>query len=355
MRSFKIASLGFLLFLFFFDSKVQACTSFCMDTPQGPIFASNLDLFIPGDGLVFINQRGVVKEGPDVSTDGARAKWISKYGSVTFNLAGREFAFSGMNEAGLVIGTMELMASKFPEPDIRPPLSIGTWAQYILDTCSSIKEVIKVDAIVRIQDQASPVHFLISDAFGNSVAVEWFDGKFVYHLGDNLPVKAMSNMPYSRALKAYESGGARWWWSNPGRSAERFAGAAWRCENYDVDRDTSAVNYAFETLTHIVAASHTKWSIVYDINKREVWYGSAASLTLKNLSLNNFDLSCDAPLLMIDINAQVEGNLEQVFKPYDKNINLIIFRNFCESYGIKVTHKASSDLMKFYDNFICAD
>ena len=66
----------------------QACTTFCLDTPSGPVFGSNLDLFIPGDGLVFINQRGIAKKG--LNTTGERAKWVSKFGSVTFNLAGRD-------------------------------------------------------------------------------------------------------------------------------------------------------------------------------------------------------------------------------------------------------------------------
>ena len=62
----------------------NSCTDFCFDTPGGPIFGCNLDLFIPGDGLVFINPRGIAKEGFQESTTGETAKWVSKYGSVTF-------------------------------------------------------------------------------------------------------------------------------------------------------------------------------------------------------------------------------------------------------------------------------
>ena len=78
-----------------------ACTSFCMDTADGPVFGYNLDLFIPGDGLVFINPRGVAKQGfpGQAGTTGKKLEWISSYGSVTFNVVGREWANSGMNEA----------------------------------------------------------------------------------------------------------------------------------------------------------------------------------------------------------------------------------------------------------------
>jgi len=231
MRTITAVLLFYLLSIFALDGTSWACTSFCFVTPNGPVFGSNLDLFIPGDGLVFINQRGITKKG--LNTTGEKAKWVSKYGSVTFNLAGREFAYGGMNEAGLVVGGMELRASELPEPDDRPPLTIGTWVQYVLDNCRSVQEVILVDALVRIEDQAPPSHFLIADAEGNCVAIEWLNGRLVYYTGENLPVKAMSNMRYARAFEAFERGGPRWWWSNPGQSAERFAGAAARIENYD--------------------------------------------------------------------------------------------------------------------------
>jgi penicillin V acylase-like amidase (Ntn superfamily) len=152
----------------------RACTCFCLDTPDGPVFGSNLDLFIPGDGLVFINQRGIAKESfPSLAgATGRTAKWVSRYGSVTFNLAGREWAFGGMNEAGLVLGTMELRASEFPRRDERPALPIGPWAQYVLDTCGTVREAIQVDSKVRIEDPAPPVHYLIADADGDCAALE---------------------------------------------------------------------------------------------------------------------------------------------------------------------------------------
>lgn len=62
--------------------------------------------------------------------------------------------------------------------------------------------------------------------------------------------------------------GPRWWWSNPGQSAERVAAAHERSESCDPEREGDAVAYALETLTRVVAAPHTKWSIVYDARRR---------------------------------------------------------------------------------------
>jgi penicillin V acylase-like amidase (Ntn superfamily) len=334
---------------------VRACTSFCMDTPDGPVFGANLDLFIPGDGLVFVNQRGIAKEGYAAGTTGETAMWVSKYGSVTFNLAGREFAFSGMNETGLVVSSMELRAGKYPKPDERPPVGNGTWVQYVLDTCGDIEDVVRAISLVRIEDEGAPNHYLVADADGACAAVEWLNGRRVCYVGERAPVKAMTNMRYARALAARERGGPRWWWSNPGRSAERFAAAAARSESYDPDSDPNAVNYAFETLTRVVGAPHTKWSIVYDVAKREIWYRSAASPAVKHVSLGSFDFSCEAPLLMLDVNAALDGDVGGFFKPYDHYDNLSGFRTFCDRYGIKVSSEGAAELMQLFEGFGCAD
>jgi penicillin V acylase-like amidase (Ntn superfamily) len=354
MRSSLGAALCCLLLAGSFVERAWCCTTFCLDSPDGPVFGANLDLFIPGDGLVFINQRGVAKSGFGPSTTGVVVKWVSRYGSVTFNLAGREWAFSGMNEAGLVLSSMELLRSQFPERDERPSLPIGPWAQYILDTCGSVREAINAASRVRIEDAAPPVHFLIADADGNGAAIEWVDGKLVCHTGGSLPVKAMTNMRYRRALAAYERGGPKWWWSNPGESAERFAAAQARNESFNADADTTAVEYAFETLTHVVAAPHTRWNIVYDVPKREVWFRSVQSPAVKHLALGAFDLSCGGPVLMLDVNAALDGDVGDAFVPYDHDVNLAAFRTLCARYEIDVSEDAAFEIVRHIESFACA-
>lgn len=352
MRIINMAFFCCLMLLCVPINNSRACTNFCLDTSNGPIFGCNLDLLIPGDGLIFINQRGIAKKG--LNTTGEIARWVSKYGSVTFNLAGREFAFGGMNEAGLVIGNMELLDSKFPEPDERAPLSIGTWAQYVLDNCSNVREAIEVDKYVRIEDSAPPSHFLIADAKGNCAAIEWLDGKFVCHTGETLPVKAMSNSIYDQALSIYKRGGPRWWESDRGLTSERFAKAAKRNAAHKTSGESNKIKYAFETLTHIVAVPHTKWNIVYNIPERQVFFRSAASPTLKYLTLSAFNLSCTAPLLMLDVNTADEGNVEKSFKPYDRSANLTVFQNLCDRYEIKITSEAAADIMNLFETFECS-
>jgi len=62
MHRFATSALCCLLLLCLSETITPACTSFVMETRDGPIFGANLDLFIPGDGLVLVNHRGVESE-----------------------------------------------------------------------------------------------------------------------------------------------------------------------------------------------------------------------------------------------------------------------------------------------------
>lgn len=334
--------------------QTAACTNFCMDTPQGPLFGCNLDLFIPGDGLVFINQRRISKAGFEPGTTGKTARWTSVFGSVTFNLVGKEWAFGGMNEAGLVLGAMELATGKFPDPDERPPLPIGLWAQYMLDTCKNTGEVLDGCRKIRIQDPAVPIHFLIADAAGKCAVIEWVNGRQLVYSGKSLPEKALSNSIYSEALKIYNRGGPKWWQSDRGDTNKRFADAAKRNHAFKSDGNRNHdIRYTFETLTHIVTAPHTKWNIVYDIPKRMVLFRSAASPSLKYLSFSDLDFSCTGPLLMLDINAQVEGDIKNAFTPYDSRVNRGVFKTFSERYQLDLTEDDITHIMQHIESFSC--
>ena len=162
---------------------LRACTSFCLDTTDGPIFATNLDL-TTGDGHVFVNRRGIAKQGYHDNTNGETARWVAWYGSVTFNLVGRELPWSGMNEAGLVMSTMQLMASQCPEPDERPPFGEASLVQYVLDTCATVEEVIAAVAHVRVAQHECASHYLATDPSGASVTIEFLDGESAYHTGE---------------------------------------------------------------------------------------------------------------------------------------------------------------------------
>jgi len=362
MRTVSTAALCCLLLICLQDIPSRACTSFCLDTRDGTFFATNLDLSF-GDGYVFVNQRGIAKEGYLQSATGETAKWTSKYGSVTFNVVGREFAWSGMNEAGLVVSSMELRTSTLPQPDERAPLGIADWVQYVLDNCATVQETIQLDSLVRVQDTAIPNHYLVMDADGQCAAIEYLDGRFVCYTGKELPIRALANATYAAGIAFIEHGVFPA--VNPGASVERVAAAADKVERFGADPDASPVDYSLRVLTETVVAPksfwrdlfnepYTRWNVVYDISRREVHFRTVDSPQVKRLLLGSFDLSCEAPLLMLDVNAEFEGNVERFFTPYDHDLNLKIFRDNCDRLGIEVSKEAAVELMEFFESFECA-
>lgn len=259
-----------------------------------------------------------------------------------------------MNEAGMVISGMRNTQSAFPAPDNRFPFDPGSFTQYLLDTCGSVKEVIHADRMVRpVADNNLPDHFLVADAKGNVAALEYIDGKLAVYQGRNLPVAAMANMPYSRSAWAYRNDGPRWWWSNPGRSAERVAIAADRIRSYDTNKEPNPMKHIFHTLS-LVANPDTQWQVGYNIQKRKIWFRTNRNWAGKYLSFSDFDFSCGAPLLMLDIHTAKKGHVADAFAPYNHQQNLAVFETMVARLGIQVAHTDAVSLMRAYEKFTCA-
>jgi len=202
-------SIKFLLILVLFllsSPSVVACTSFILDNNGFAVFGANFDFRIH-EGLVFINKRNVTKTILDPSTTGEYAEWTSKYGSVTFNVVGYQFAYAGMNEVGLVISSLDLNITENPAPDERPPLETAIWVQYQLDNASTIEDVIASDSVVRIANTTD--HYLVSDKTGSSAAIEFIEGKMVVHTDESMPVKALTNNTYEESIDSWKK--SRWW------------------------------------------------------------------------------------------------------------------------------------------------
>lgn len=340
-----------------------ACTSFCLDTPGGTYLAANLDLGGTGDGHLFINRRGIAKKGYYASTTGETARWISRYGNVTFNLVGRELPWSGMNEAGLTMSTMQLTASRCPDPDERPPFSEGSIVQYVLDTCGSVEEAIEAVSQVRLNPKECTSHYMVVDSSGDCATIEFLDGRLVCHTGENLPVRALANAPYVYGVTYIEQGIVPEY--NPGRSVQRVADAAERARRFNPDNGVGPVEYALDVLTRTVVDErfwwddwfdepYTRWSVVFDIKRQAIHYRTVVSPKVKRLRLSSFDFSCEAPMLMLDVNTDRAGNIDRSFHHYDHKANLEIFRSFCRMWGIDVSDQGSLELVRLFESFECA-
>jgi choloylglycine hydrolase len=300
----------------------MACTSFCLDNGDHCVFGANQDNPIDA-GMVVVKRRQVLKTAWEPSTTGEYARWISRYGSVTFDYAGYQLAWAGMNEAGLMMSTMALYETENPAPDSRPPLQSPLWMQFLLDNYSTVEEVIASDALVRIKDNVD--HFLICDRTGDCAVIEFLEGRMVYHTGESLPVAALTNHTYEDSVKAWREDDAE------GDSLGRFATAADRVTDFDPTSAEPAVDAAFDTLA-AVARHDNAWRIVFDPANLQIHFRTNSNPQIRTVDFAKLDFSCDAPILVQDIHAELSGDISDKFVPYSNRASVDHTLAFLERY-----------------------
>lgn len=351
MKKTSVIVFTILLVFSIFSNQALACTTFCLKNKGEVLFGKNYDWNI-GDGLILVNKRGVDKEGADEKN---AAKWLSKYGNVTFNQYGRENPSGGMNEAGLVIELMWLDDSVYPKEDKRPAVDVLEWIQYNLDNYATVDEVIKNANNIRITSNVK-LHYLVNDKAGNTATIEFLDGIFVPHAGDKLPVPTLTNDTYDRSLEfAKKPDAAK---AKGSGSLERFARAAEKTKEFDKKprSEKEAVDYAFETLANVAQPNYTQWSIVYDQKRGKIYFRSLQSPEIKSIDTRAFDFACGSTVKMFDINTNLSGDVTSLFKDYTRAANrALIERSFNGTDFLKSTPAIVRNALAAYpEDFNCA-
>lgn len=336
---FLIVNSLFCFLLLICDSKLApACTTFCIGIENRPVYGRNFDWRL-GDGRIFINKRGVVKTAISHKTNEVSnsLSWISKYGSATFNLFGREFPIGGMNEAGLVVESMMLDETQYPPKDSRPEIMASQWIQYQLDNFSKVKDVIASGSKIRIQESKdSKLHFFVCERSGVCATIEFIEGKMIYNTNGQLPVKTLTNSTYAESLSYWRKGELPQFDEN--KSIERFIGTANLVDEYGHHTLAKPIDYAFDILK---SAEHdsfkTQWSIVYDIDKLTIYYRTYDNQKTSLFSLNSFDFSCSTPVKVMTIDSGESGYIADKFIQYSKRDNRNQIRYiYMESYFSKL-------------------
>jgi penicillin V acylase-like amidase (Ntn superfamily) len=298
------------------------CTTFCIQTDSELVFGKNYDWMI-GCGLVIVNKRDVEKTA--FVRNEIPVRWVSKYGSVTFNQFGREFPSGGINEAGLVIEILWLEGTRYPEPDSRPVVG-GTlqWIEYQLDNFATVEDIINSDKLIRVSQNSVPVHFLAADKTGKCVSIEFLEGKLVYHTGDNMMMKVLTNDTYEKSvdyLKQHKGFGGEKSILTDKSSFGRFVTACSMVKSYTSSHGKTAVDYGFEILGSVDQGEFTKWSIVYDIKNMTVYFRTYDNRKTKSIDVNTLDFKCGSAVQVIDINSDLEGNVNASMVDYSYELN----------------------------------
>jgi choloylglycine hydrolase len=346
-----------LVLVSFLLNQAFACTTFCLVGKGEVLFGRNYDWTI-GDALVFINKRGVAKTATIIDSDNG-AKWVSKYGSVTFNQYGRENPTGGMNEAGLVVEQMWLDETEYPKADARPAIGTQEWTQYLLDTAATTAEAIENAEGVRIESEVK-VHYLIDDRAGDAATVEFIKGAMVVHAGAKLPTPTLTNDTYEASRKFAEHADPSRTTSN--ESLDRFARALKQTNDFGKHplNDQPAVDYAFAVLSDVAQKDRndtwTQWSIVYDQKRGRIHFRTKQSRQIKSLDTKAFDYACGTPVKMFDIDSRDSGDVTAKFAVYTRKANRdLIERSFNGTSFLKSLPAAvRNEIAAYPESFRCS-
>lgn len=311
----------------------HTCTTFFIHHNGKMVFGRNYD-WMADAGMVCTNQRGLSKTSMKTE-DGKSISWISQYGSISFNQYGKELPTGGMNETGLVVELMWLDETMYPKPDDRPAIGVLQWIQYQLDNCATIDEVIATDKKVRIISKGTPLHYLVADAKGNAATIEFLNGKMVVHRSSDLPVPVLTNNTYEQSVKSNATGT-----STGNNSLERFSTACKMIQEYKANPEgKNLVDQSFSILNKVSQGDYTKWSIVYDITDKKVFFKTEKFKQLRTVNFSSFNFSCNTASKVMDMNRAEQGDMSKYFTDYSNDINKLILEKTIEQSSPRIDLK----------------
>ncbi len=328
-------------------SDARSCSTFALKDEAVLLVGHNLDE-TPGfevPGLLCINKRGVYKRGltwadliapPEaggwqkadpLGPPDSRISWVSKHGSVTFNADGLEFPDCGINEAGLVVCEMSLPITRFPVDEANPSLFMSLWVQYVLDNCSSVAEVI--DSAHKTNLDGWNWHFFAADASGASLVVEFIDGMVLTYTAEKLPVPVLCNSSYAfelERLRERQGPGVKQAIKRLFSRAPRFVRAARMLEAYGAGNEASSFDYGWKILKEIRIPDWNKWSILFDVPNRCVYFNTEGNRGIRSLSLEGIDFTCKTPGKVLDVHSSSPGDVAANFVDYSYERNFEFLR-----------------------------
>jgi choloylglycine hydrolase len=213
---------------------------------------------------------------------------------------------------------MSLLGTRFPEDDERPRMFMMQWMQYQLDNYASVEQVLSNLSTIVLDGWWW--HFFVSDREGKTAAIEFLDGDITVYTGDSMPIPVLCNTAYPNELanlEAYAGFGGE----KPVRlrlkGTERFVHAAHMIRNAPESVDS---DYGFEILKTLERGL-TRWSIVIDVNQGRVYFHTSEGRKIKYFDMARLDFSPDTPVKMLDVHANLKGDVLDYFVDYSPERN----------------------------------
>lgn len=339
MRHWLLSALTILALVGLHPRSSSACSSFLLSTPQHKVMAKSYD-WNDGTGLMLVNKRNVAKQAMLAPWHLAKpARWVSRYGSITFNQYGREMPLGGMNEKGLAIEVLWLRQTRYSQLKRSiPTLNELQWIQYHLDTSATVSEMVKRAKEVQIARIYASVHYFACDRKGFCATFEYVRGQLVIHHGKQLPFPALTNNTYQyskRHLQKHRGYGGKRKIPSGSGSLSRFCRAANRSKQYN-DKKGSPITYAFQTLRNVRMGTYSKWHIVYNLKKGMIHYRQAHQTKYISFAMSKHKFDCKTPVRMLDLSGSVSRKHHLRWGAYSSSYNYKQIRGSLAQLGARL-------------------
>jgi hypothetical protein len=162
--------------------------------------------------------------------------------------------FDGMNEHGLAIGMAAVLpANMQADPSKKTIGSLGI-IRLVLDHARTVDEAVELIRRYNIDfDGGPPLHYLIADASGKAVLVEFYQGKMRI-IGNDQPWHSATNFLLSSV-------------------PDPAQGNCWRYDKINARFDETQGRLDSESAMELlseVTQNNTQWSVVYQMAKKQV-------------------------------------------------------------------------------------
>ena len=303
-----------------------SCTGIFLNKDHVKLVGRTMD-WPTGDGYVSINESSIPKQADPLQDKSSRLEWVSKYGSVTFNMTVKlnwfvkilawmsgikdDHPSCGLNEKGLWGGGFWIHpppAVKYPQKDGRASINDYQLLEYLLDTSANVEEAINNLRAVRVSGFKTggfevDLHWFLADASGDSVIIEFPDGKLQVHRNPSPPVITNSFYRHSREYLADFNGfgGSK---PIPIKNGElttenRFLFASYMLGTYTEERKGSfdAIFDMMKTVTQTdtrhmeTSQAVTQWTAVYDLENRKFSWVSRGMSAVRSIALEKIDFT----------------------------------------------------------------
>lgn len=310
--------LVFATLVFTFSQSGNACTTVSLASSTLKLMGKSYDWDL-SHGYVTVNKKNVKKTALAINPIEKPATWTSKYGSTTFNQYGQEFPLSGINEKGLAVEILWLDETEYPAMDSRKSINELQWVQYQLDNFESVAELVANVEKIRIASVQAPVHYMSCDSTAACATIEFLEGKAVVHTGETLPYKLITNDTYERSvqtLKNFEGFGGTEAIPQSMKSLDRFVRAASLAKS-----QAPSISNVFRILASVKQGGYSVWNIVYNLSLGEVSFRTHAKPRIRQFDSRKFDYSCKNPVMALDIQEDLEGDVTQSFSVFKMEEN----------------------------------